>query len=180
MSKQKNKKIYTLVAFDEKGLEVARFEGITEDEAWAKKRDYVRVSVFESDVVSPRVRCDIPDCGRIAVARIKLGRDDPILNVCRYHGAGVFVTFKGIPVMERVRYKGVVIAPSWLCVKYCPSYWEGECRGFERPITVKERRKREKGYTVYGENMTVLCVEDDWWKLLAGVGGEKLLESLYI
>lgn len=182
MSKRKRlKRLYTLIGYDEEGTEISRLEGITEEEAWIKKGDYARVSVFESGVVSPKVRCDIPDCGRISIARIKLERGGPIINVCRYHAAGVYIApSQLLPVKGRLKYKGIVIAPLWLCIKYCPSYWEGECKAFGRPLTAKEQKKRVKGYTVYGERITVLCIEDDWWKLVAGIGGEKLLEELHL
>lgn len=174
------KKLYTLVCFDKEGVEVERFEGITEDEAWTRERDYARVSVFESGVVSPKVRCDVPDCERIAVAVIKLERSGPTLNVCRYHSAGVWLTFKEIPIKGKLKYRGTVIAPNWLCVKYCPSYQKGECRAFKRPLSAKERRKKEKGYTVCGKRMTVLCIQDEWWAFIAGVSDVESLEDLHI
>lgn len=182
MPKRKRlKRLYTLIGYDEEGTEISRLVGITEDEAWIKKKDYARVSVFESGVVSPKVRCDIPDCGRISISKIKLEKGGPIINVCRYHAAGVYIAPSPLlPVRERLKYKGMVIAPLWLCIKYCPSFFEGECRAFQRTFSVKEQKKREKGYTIYGERMTVLCIEDDWWKLVAGVGGEELLESLQL
>lgn len=184
------KRLYTLIGFDEEGMEIARFEGITEDEAWTKERDYTRVSVFESGVVSPRVECDIPKCERVAVARIKLERSGPILSVCRYHATGVYVVPPIIlPVEGRLKYKGIVIAPYWLCIKYCPSYWEkvvageikvGVCRAFKDPESAKERRKRERGYTVCDKRMTVLCIQDEWWAFIAGVSDVTTLEELYV
>jgi len=180
MSKKKVKKLYTLVGFDEEGTEVARLERITEDEAWAKQRDYTRVTVFESGVVSPRVECEIPECGRIAWASIKLKKSGPILKVCKYHSAGVWVTFKEVTIKGKLKYRGMVIAPSWLCVKYCPSYLKGECRAFKRALSVEERRKKEKGYTVCRKNMTVLCIQDEWWAFIAGVSDVKSLEELYV
>ena len=191
MSRRKRiKKLYTLVGFDEEGTEVARFEEITEDEAWAKYKYYARVSVFETGVVRPRVNCDVPECGRVAVARIKLERSGPVLNVCKYHAAGVYIAPAPLlPVEGRLKYRGMVIAPYWLCIKYCPSFRKktvageikvGECRAFKEPESIKERRKREKGYTVCGKRMTVLCIQDEWWAFIAGVSDVKSLEDLYV
>lgn len=181
---KKMRSLVTLVCFDEEGMEVDRFEGITEDEAWKKSRDYARVSVVEKKRGHLKVKCGVPRCGKSAaythgnVVRIRLERDGPAIPVCKYHAAGVTLAFKGVPVKGKLKYEGVVIAPSALCVGYCPSYWKGECRAYARPSPGKEKKKREKGYNVCGEYLTVLCIEDDWWALLAGVGGEELREEL--
>ncbi len=181
MSRKRIKKLYTLVGFDEEGTEVARLVGITEDEAWTRYKDYARISVFETGVVRPRVNCDVVGCGRVAIARIKLERSGPVLSVCKYHAAGVYIAPAPLlPVEGRLKYKEIVIAPYWLCIKYCPSYWEEWCRAFKEPESIKERRKREKGYTVCGKRMTVLCIQDEWWAFIAGVSDVRSLEELYV
>jgi len=165
--------LYTVVGFNDKGEEIARVSGLSKEDVDIEVTKYHLYGILESEVVSPKSYCEVEDCTRVAAAVIKLRPDGEPIKVCRYHAAGVYLKFTPPhPIKDKVMWKGFVIAPDWLCYKFCPSYWEeevdgekrGECRAFQEPRSAKERRKREKGYTARGENMTVLCVEDDWWR----------------
>ena len=166
-------KLYTVVGFNDKGEEIARVAGLSEKEMEVEAAKYQLSRILESEMVTPKVYCEVGDCTRIAAAVIKLRPDGEPIKVCRYHAAGVYLKFKPpFPIKDKLMWKGFVIAPDWLCFKFCPSYWEekierkvrGECRAMQEPRSKKERQKREKGYTVYGRNMTVLCIEDEWWR----------------
>ena len=160
MSRKKRfvKKVFTVVGFDDHGTEIERIKNLSEAEAVEKAGEFSLSRVMEITVIAPRTLCEV-DEERVAITTVRVSGD--LIKVCKYHAAGVYATFKGIPVKDKVKWEGRAIAPDWLCVKYCPSYWEGRCRAFQEPETEKEDKKRFKGY----QGMTVLCVEDSWWKI---------------
>lgn len=166
--------LYTVVGFNDKGEEIARVRGLSEGEMKIEAEKYHASRILESEVVTPKVYCEVGICRRVAAAVIKLHPGGEPFKVCRYHAAGVYLKFKPpFPIEDKLMWKGFVIAPDWLCFKYCPSYWErivagniklGECRAFQKTRSKDEEKKRVKGYSVYGETITVLCIEDPWWR----------------
>lgn len=157
--------LYTLVGFDDKGTEIERIEGLTQEEAFKQSKRFTLFRVLESGIVSPKVICEVDKCDRIAVAVIVLHSRGKPIKVCKYHAAGVYVKFRPPePVKNKAYYNGFVIAPDWLCVTYCPSYWVDGCRAYQEVRSRAEKKKREKGYEVCGKIYTVLCHEDEWWR----------------
>ncbi len=168
--------LYTVVGFNDKGEEIARVKGLTEEEMNYEVTKYFDSSIMESEVVVPKTYCEV-DGTRVAVAIIRLYPGENPIKVCRYHSAGVIVKFKPeYPVKGKLFYKGFIIASDSLCVFFCPSYWEekvkvdgktvvqGECRAYKEPKSKKEQRKRDKGYSIYGRNYAILCLQDPWWR----------------
>lgn len=152
-------KYYTLVGYDERGDEVERVPHLTAREADLQRQKYYRVWIMESEVVSPKEMCDLHD-NNVAIATV-VTSDGKTYDVCKYHAAGVYITFRGIPVEGRIKLDDKVVAPSWLCVKFCPSYAPNKCWAFATVnVPKKVLKAKEKGY----KGMGILCIQDPWWR----------------
>ncbi len=168
--------LYTVIGYNDLGEEVGRAKGLTEEEMNFEVTKYYDSSIMQSEVVVPKTYCEV-DGTRVAVAIIRLYPGEKPIKVCRYHSAGVMVKFKpDYPVIGKLYYKGFIVAKDALCAFFCPSYWEekvkvdgktvvrGECRAYKEPRSKKEQRKRDKGYSIYGRNYSILCLQDPWWR----------------
>jgi len=154
---------WVLVGFDEDGVEIARIVNLTEEEANLRANDYPRAVTMKDEKLGAGTLCGVKDCGSLAITRVRPASLEEAIPVCRYHASGVYLKFKGLPVEKKLRLKSIdrVVAPDWLCFNYCPSFYKGECRAMTDVMERELKKNLAKGF----RGMSILCIEDHWWRL---------------
>ena len=156
--------IWTVVGYDENGTVIARIEGLTEKEANMRVLDYPRGTTVKAEVLGINVMCGVENCKSKAVTLVRPSSVKEAVPVCRYHASSVHIPPRSISKVKgklKLKSVGMVVASDYLCVIYCPSYLKGECHAMRDPKDNKGlAAKLREGY----RGMTILCVEDPWWK----------------
>ena len=162
---------WTVVGWDANGVEIARIIGITQEEADRRVMEYPRGVVIKKENLGKKIMCGVKGCDNLAITRVRPSSLKEAVPVCRYHGCAFYAMFKipgfkrfeGLIVKNKLILKsvGMAVAPDALCIRYCPSFAGGECRAFLEPLNKAHVKRLSKAF----RGMTILCIEDPWWKL---------------
>lgn len=162
---------WVVVGYDEYGVEIAYIDGLTQKEAEARIKEYPRGSLMKKERMGLNVKCEVKNCNNIAVTMVRPGSLKEAIPVCRYHSCAFYLIFQlpglrrfeGITVQNKLVLKslGTSVAPDTLCIRYCPSFAGGACRAYLEPLNKGHAKRLAKAF----RGMTILCIEDYWWKL---------------